>query len=369
MKYRIWTKLAASLVLGIALVLLGMTPIPSIQAAYAQVPPSGTFTATRTCDAPRAINGYNPGNIKVANGQRYEGVGFNSPERKYIQIKVSGATPERRWVNTSCGTFEPTDISSEPTPDDRPKPPITALNPFFDELDNKEIHRFPAGELADITPPPPVLSAFDEAVLEACGPIGTKVKATAFRQLMKTHPDVLQQVKDAVDGEILAGRNTDEEFLDDLTAIWNDREGFEHIFCGELEGPTKIGGLHFVGRYLQLQQQGIGGRLSKNLNKEEVVPGSIYTLGVVIKNNGKTWTDDIKGYGLVSDAQELLLDGTKAFKAQGGAQGACILPVQDDDTGVSYSAVFVKGTAPGKTTDAIVTLYPDATPGGKDCRS
>lgn len=368
MKYRIWTKLAASLVLGLALVLLGITPFPSIKAAYAQVPPSGTFTATRSCEAPRAINGYNPGNIQITNGQRYEAVGFNSPARKYIQIKVSGATPERRWVNMSCGTFsEIADTSPSPSPSPIPS---TALLAFFDDVDNKEIHRVPAEELADITPPLPILSEFDQAVLNTCGPIGSKVKASAFKQLMLDHSDLLQQIKDAVGGELLPGRNTDEEFLDDLTAVWNDREGFEHIFCGELEGPTKIGGLHFVGRYLQLQEQGIGGRLPKNLNKEEVVPGSIYTLGVVIKKDGKTWIDDIKGYGLVSDAQELLLDGTKAFKAQGGAEGACILPVEDDDTDISYKAVFVKGSAPGKAADAIVTLYPDATPSRKDpiCR-
>ena len=370
MRYGIWTKLAASLVLGLALVLVGMTPFSSIKAAYAQVPPTGTFTATRSCEAPRAISGYNPGSVKVSEGQRYEAVGFNSPARKYIQVKVSGATPERRWVNTSCGTFsEIADTGSSTNPDSS-QIPSKALLAFFDEIDNKEIHRFPAEELADITPPPPLLSEFDQAVLNACGPIGTKVKPSAFKQLMLDHPDLLQQIKDAVGGELLPTRNTDEEFLDDLTAVWNDREGFEHIFCGELEGPTKIGGLHFAGRYLQLQEQGIGGRLPKNLNKEEVVPGSIYTLGVVIKKDGKTWLDDIKGYGLVSDAQELLLDGTKAFKAQGGAEGACILPVEDDDTGTSYKAVFVKGSAPGKAADAIVTLYPDATPSRKDpiCR-
>jgi hypothetical protein len=65
----------------------------------------------------------------------------------------------------------------------------------------------------------------------------------------------------------------------------------------------------------------------------------------------------------------MLLDATKAFKAQGNARGACILPVLDDDTGKSYKAVFVKGSAEGKARDAIVTFFPDATPSGKACRS
>lgn len=369
MKRHIWIKLATSLVLGLALVLLGITPFLSIEAAFAQVPPSGTFTATRRCEASRGINGQNPGNIRVVNGQRYEAIGFNSSERRYIQIKVPGVTPERRWVSASCGTFS--EFSAvEPSPSPSPSPnPSTRLLPFFDTVNNPEQHRIPRDRKADITPPAPILSAFDRAVLKTCGPIGTKVKADAFKQLMLENPDVLGKLQQSVGGELLPGRNTEAEFLDDLTAIWSDREGFEHIFCGELEGPEKIGGLHFVGRYLQLQEQGLGGRLSKNLDKEEVTPDVVYTLGVVVKKNGQTWIDDIKGYPLISDAQEILLDATKAFKAQGNATGACLLPVRDDDTGKSYRAVFVKGTASGIARDAIVTLYPDATPSGNPCRS
>jgi hypothetical protein len=368
MKLRIWIKLAASLVLGVALVLLGITPL-SIEAAQAQVPPSGTFTATRTCEAPRAINGANPGNIRVSNTQQYEAVGFNSQEKKFILILVPGATPERRWVSASCGTFsEAVDVSPSPTPEPSPLPSADLLS-FFDTVDNLEQHGIPRDRKADITPPPPQLSEFDKAVLKTCGLIGSKVRASDFKQLMSDNQDVLGDLQQAVGGELVSGRSTSAEFLDDLTAVWSDRGGFEHIFCGELEGPQKIGGLHFFGRYLQLQEQRLGGRLPRNLDKEEVIPGSVYTLGVRIKKDGQTWEDDIKGYGLVSDAKELLLDATKAFKAQGNAQGACILPVVDDETRQSFKAVFVKGTAPGKARDAIVTFYPDATPSGKACRT
>ena len=357
-----WIKLAASLALGLALVLLGITPFPSIEAAVAQVPPSGTFSADRTCQAPRAINGQNPGNVQVTNGQRYEAIGFNSSEKKFIQIKVPGATPERRWVNASCGTFsEVSDVPPAPSPDPSPIPP-KALLPFFDTVDNPEQHGFPRDRKADITPPPPELSEFDKAVLKTCGPIGSKVKASDFKQLMSDNRDVLRKIQQAVGGQLRPVRETEEEFLDDLTAVWSKREGFEHIFCGEIDGSQEIGGLHFWGRYLQLQKDGIGGRLPKNFEKEEVIPGAIYTLGVLIKDGNQTVTDDIKGYSLVSDAEELLLDATKAYKAQGNAQGACMLPVLDDETKQSFQAVFVKDR------DAIVTFYPDATPSGKACK-
>lgn len=354
-----------SIWLGLTLSNLAIAPV------QAQVLQPGTLTITQTCPATRAINGANPGNIQVAKNQRYEVVGFNSAERRFVLIKVPNATPERRWVSANCGTFQAgastdSNTSNSNTSESRTRPSLPSnktLLPFFDQANNLENHRFPAGRPADITPPPPSLTAFDQAVLKACGPIGSAVSANTFKQLMANHPEVLRQIQTAVGGELLPGRKTSAEFLDDLTAAWSDRGGFEHIFCGELEGPQKIGGLHFVGRYLQLQKEKLGGRLANNLNREEVEPGVLYTLGVVIKRGNQTWTDTIKGYPLISNAEEMLLDATKAFKARGNAQGACLYRVQDQPTGKSYQAVFVKDR------NAIVTFYPDATPSGKPCRS
>ncbi|MBD2119972.1 EndoU domain-containing protein [Trichocoleus sp. FACHB-262] len=365
----------ASLALGAVLLSLAISNL-AIAPAQAQVLQSGTLIITQTCPATRAINGPNPGNIQVAQNQRYQVIGFNSAERRFVLIKVPNANPERRWVSANCGTFQAGSAANGNTPNSnapngstsetrtRPSnPSSTALLPFFDQSNNLEVHRFPAGRPADITPPAPSLTAFDQAVLQTCGPIGSTVNANRFKQLMANHPEVLRQIQTAVGGELLPGRNTQAEFLDDLTAAWSDRGGFEHIFCGELEGPQKIGGLHFVGRYLQLQNEKIGGRLGNNLNREEVEPGVLYTLGVVVKRGNQTWTDTIKGYPLISDAQEMLLDATKAFKARGNAQGACLYQVQDQPTGKSYQAVFVKDR------NAIVTFYPDATPSGRPCRS
>jgi len=362
MKRFITTKLAVSLAIGLPLGVLEITPLLVTQTAQAQVRVSGTFTATQTCAAPRGINGVNPGNIQTSPGQRYQAIGFNSRKQEFIQIQVPGATPERRWVKASCGTLSQTSTVISEAPAAFPTA-SAALQPFFDQVNNLELHSFPRGKRADITPPPPQLSEFDQAVLQTCGSIGTRVRASSFKQLMSAHPNVLRQVKAAVGGELRPVRRTEAEFLDDLTAIWSSRGGFEHIFCGEIESSQKIGGLHFFGRYLQLQNQGIAGRLPNNLQKEEVIPGVVYTLGVVVKQGNRSVSDARKGYPLVSNAQELLLEGTKAFKAQGNAQGACIYPVVDQDSGKSYQAVFVKDRS------AIVTFYPDATPQGKACRN
>lgn len=237
----------------------------------------------------------------------------------------------------------------------------TSLQPFFDRVNNLVNVAFPQGQKVDITPLPPQLNLFDQAVLKTCGSIGTRVKAESFKQLLSSYPDVLQKAQQLTGGELRLGRKSKSQFLEDLMAIWFNKQGFEHIFCGQIYTANDIGGLHFYGRYLQLQNQGIGGRLPNNSRREEVVPGVIYTMGVLLKQ-GRLVTDEIKGYAYVSNAQEILLDATKAFKTQGNVEGACLFSVRDKETGNSFQAVFVREN------NAIITFYPDATPKGKACK-
>ncbi|MBW4554576.1 MAG: EndoU domain-containing protein [Trichormus sp. ATA11-4-KO1] len=241
--------------------------------------------------------------------------------------------------------------------------PATKLLPFFDNLENPVPVGFPSGQKLDITPPPPLLNSFDQAVLKVCGPMGTRVTTNKFKQLLSYYPDVLQKLQTVSGGELRPGRKNKADFLEDLTNIWFKNRGFEHIFCGEIYNANDIGGLHFYGRYLQLQNEGVGGRLTNNQRREEVVPGVIYTMGVVIKQGNRTVTDVIKGYSYLSNAEEMLLDATKIFKLQGNNEGACIFNVRDRDTGKIFPTVFVRKQK------AIVTYYPDATPQGAKCKS
>jgi hypothetical protein len=236
------------------------------------------------------------------------------------------------------------------------------LAPFFDRQTNPVEVSFPRERPVDITPVPPVLNAFDRAVLDTCGPLGSRVSRDQFQYLMRQHPQVLARVKDAVGGALRGDRGSNTQFLEDLTDIWFDRHGFEHIFCGEIEGNNRIGGLHFVGRYWELQDLAIAGRLPNNARREEVVPGAIYTLGVLVRLGDREIADDLKGYPYLTNAEEMLVEVTRAFKRQGSAEGACLLSVRDRETGTSYPAVFVKSR------NAIVTFYPDATPRGRSCR-
>lgn len=233
--------------------------------------------------------------------------------------------------------------------------------PFFDNENNPVPVGFPRGQELDISPVSPQLNKFDQAVLNICGSIGTKVNSENFKQLMRSHPEVLQKLQTVTGGELRPGRRGKSDFIQDLTNIWFRGKGFEHVFCGEINSPTKIGGLHFYGRYLQLQNQGIAGRLPNNDSKQEVVPGVIYTMGISINDGKVRAVDTLKGYGYLSNAEELLIDATRAFKLQGNNEGACIFNVKDAETGKTFPSVFVNRN------QAIVTFYPDATPNGKKC--
>jgi Bacterial EndoU nuclease len=240
----------------------------------------------------------------------------------------------------------------------RPKP---QFQPFFDQLDNPELHSFPEGIEVDGTPPPPQLSPFDQDVLKVCGNLGDRVWAKDFQALLRAHPEVLAQISVAVDGEIFPGRRDPEEFLTDLTSIWFRRGGFRHIFCGTVH-KGNLKGLHYVGRYLQLQEQGLAGKLPHNRHQEEVIEGAVYTVGVLLSYKNRLLVDRRTGYALLTDAAELLIAATVAFKAQSHGYGVCTFPVKDADSDTSYSAVFVKED------QAIVTFYPDATPSHPGCR-
>jgi ribonuclease T2 len=73
----------------------------AVAAARAQVPLSGSFTASRACPALQSIRQQsNPGNVTVQPGQAYPVTGKNRLDATFYQIMVEGA---RRWVSVDCG--------------------------------------------------------------------------------------------------------------------------------------------------------------------------------------------------------------------------------------------------------------------------
>lgn len=339
---------------------LGLTTCLLASSALAQVyfSQANEFILDRACDAVTSIK--KQSNLStLAAGQTFPALGTNrepNPTHAYLQI---GA--DKKWVELSCGHYrtaptEPTALQPRPV-----TAPANTCLPFFDDSNNPV--RLKNG-LADITPPAPRLEAFGQALTTACGAAGNKVSPEAFQQLLRNHPEVLARIKAFTQDKVFANRpakTTTAAYLQDLTEAWFAVHAFDHIFCGEPEANGPIGGLHYVGRYLQLQTTGEACRMD-NLRQNEVVPDVLYSMGVIMQFGPYTARSSIKGYGLTLTAEDLLKVVTRSF-AENPTDSrdkttACLLPLEDD--GYQFTAVFARRST------GIRTFYPDASPSPTD---
>jgi hypothetical protein len=346
--------------LGLALSALTL----SMGSVSAQVlfPQPQAFVLDRACDAVSSIKKQS-NTQALAAGQSFTALGTNrepNPSHAYLQLGS-----EKKWIELSCGHFTNAAVANPATSQPTPSAASNCL-PFFDTLSNPV--KLKSG-LADITPPAPAIDAFGHAVNKVCGPAGNHVDPEEFKQLMRANPEVLQRVKSFTQDKVFANRPARasvDEYLNDLTEAWFAVRAFNHIFCGEPEANGPIGGLHYVGRYVQLQQTGEACRMD-NYRQNEVVPGVLYSMGATMRFGNNTARSSIKGYGLTLSAEDLIKVGTRAF-AENPTDSrdkttACLVPIQDD--GYKFTAVFARRSA------GIRTLYPDATPSATDpaCKS
>lgn len=344
-----------SLQIGLGLSALVLATSATAQVYFSQ---ANEFVLDRACDAVTSIKKYS--NVSpLAAGQTFPALGTNrepNPTHAYVQI---GA--DKKWIELSCGHYSNAPADTAAT---QPRPvPVTAnaCLPFFDSANNPVKLK---NGLADITPPAPVIDAFGQALNTACGPAGNKVSPEAFKQLLRNHTDVLARVKAFTQDKVFNNRPAKaapEDYLHDLTEAWFAVHAFDHIFCGEPEANGPIGGMHYVGRYLQLQQTGEACRMD-NLRQNEVVPNVSYSMGVIMRFGNNTARSSIKGYGLTLSAEDLLKVVTRSF-AENPTNSrdkttACLVPIQDD--GYKFTAVFARRSA------GIRTFYPDATPSPTD---
>jgi hypothetical protein len=298
--------------------------------------------------------------MPVAAGTTVTGRGLNrASDPSHAFVNVDGSN---RGIALSCGRF--TDGAG---PVANAGASRDTCLPFFDTLDNPVQVGF--GGRVDASPPPPQLTPFDTAAAAVCGAPGKSVTRAEFQTLLRSHPDVLGRIKTFTSGRVFPNKPpaaSDEAFLTELTEAWFGVKAFDHIFCGEpsAEGGGKIGGLHFHGRYLQLQKAGQACRMA-NFRQNEVVPGVIYTIGVIMRMaDGREVRDARKGYGLTLSAEDLFKLVTRAFAENPGGTASetvgCNLAVADD--GKSFTAVFARRST------GIRTFYPDATPNGRGDR-
>ena len=359
------------MMLKAALTALALAWASSNGMAQALFQEPATFTVSKTCTASKSISKSRQGALRVRAGETFQAFGENSASgatHTYI-----GTPGSRRWLPLSCGQYEGgrPPLASGPgssQPGNGNGNGSQACLPFFDQLDNPvKVKNNPR---ADITPPPPDIDDFGQAVHKVCGPSGKVTGRTEFVLLMKAHPDVLADLMRFTGGKVFgskAATDTEDAYLQDLVKAWYDVHAFDHIFCGETEGVQSIGGLHYQGRYQQLQASGEACR-QPNHAKNEVITGSVYSMGVKMKKQDGRWiSHDIKGYGLTLSAADILKAATRAFAENPTSSSESVACLQAFNDGpVGYDTVFVRRA------NGIRTFYPDATPdtaGTKACKA
>ncbi len=329
------------LLLGITSAIVSVAQFSESAIAQTLFPSPKTFTITKACNATTSLSGSNPVALTVNAG--YSALGENKiPGGTHAWISVPGIGS--RWVALTCGTYGTVSTTL----------PAGTVK-FFDNTNNP-VSGLKFGSPADVTPVAPVLNSFDNAIVNLCSTPGTVVSTTNFKSTMNANPAVLENLRLAISPTSSAA-----SFLDELTTIWFNVKGFDHVFCGEPVAGGAIGGLHFVGRYVELESKGLAGRLANNLSNEEVALGAVYTMGVKMLVGTGSSQSTIKGYSYTLNAEETLRLGAIAYKKNPNTTStntACLLPVVDDSK--SFKMVFVRRSG------GIRTFYPDATPSTTD---
>lgn len=316
------------------LAVVGLTQPAAPVPAFEEV--RGELAAGRACEAFVSFRGrINPDGARLAAGERYQALGLNRRDGDWLQVVVPGARPAERWVARDCGS-----LRGEAAPGG-PGPP----RPFFDLVD--------AGR-DDPTPPPPPLDAFDRAVLGVCGPWGSRPRRATFRAMLDA-PGVRSAVE-ALFGEVRGGQGGLDALKDELARVWFARGAFAHVFCGQPRADG-LGGLHYRGRYLELQEQGLAGLAGPGECRAAEVEPPVHTVGVRYRPpRGGPWRAACpKGYAYDLGAADLMGAATRAWAANrrraAGGDLTCLARV-----GSGYAAVVVIQDG------ELRTFYPDATP-------
>lgn len=312
------------------------------QPASATHPVEGWFVAGAECPAFQSFRRQtNPGGVALRLDERYRVLALNRPGGEQALVVVPQAQPERRWVALACGRLEIENGAERSAA-------RHDFRPFFDMRDDGP---------RDATPPPPNLGPLDHAVLEICGEWGSRPSRAAFRRLFDA-PELAREtnaVYEELGGSVRGAPLAPELFADELTALWFAEEGFRHVFCGE-PGEGRLGGLHFKGRFLQMQERGWGGFAP--CRAQEIDP-PIKTIGVeFLDRSGRVALACPKSYSTRLDARGILVEATRAFaarEARGAGEAMCLHEVARPE-GRRHDAVLVARAG------AIRTFYPHASP-------
>ncbi|MFD2207517.1 EndoU domain-containing protein [Kiloniella antarctica] len=177
---------------------------------------------------------------------------------------------------------------------------------FFDTQNEK---------INDPTPHAPIITKIGHEVLRLCGDWESAVSQVEFLKMLSgKHGDELLNLlqirmnNDGLSLNVMRGilyKDNGERLKIDFTKIWFDANGFRHIFCGEPKA-NKVAGLHYRGRYLQMQEEGWGG-IDLSCHRMQISQ-PVYTIGIFYQRPNKSKRRScVKGYSHSLDAEELFL--------------------------------------------------------------
>ncbi len=320
---------------------VAVTVVLTADPALASTTLRASFRAAEECPAGKSIKKLDKAELRLSKGAVYQVVARNKPGGKFLQIVVPGAAPAKRWVSERCGTLEdvapaaPADPGAPPpaaAPDAAPPvpdPPARKFAVFFDDKDDGP---------KDMTPRAPELNALDRQILALCGPLGSQASRHDFAALLTRDGEIRNKLK-----AVLPADNV----VEAAAELWFARRGFEHVFCGQIKGSS-LAGMHWIGRYAELQSKDLAGRLPKN-KKESLLKDRVYTVGVQAATDQGVVEDPEKGYAYGYDAATLLVEGTRAASAYPRAKG-CLVTTRSGQGEIQQLLVLDHG--------ALVTLYP-----------
>lgn len=159
----------------------------------------------------------------------------------------------------------------------------------------------------------PELSATDREVLAICpANPGAQVGRNDVARFIGAHLDD-DRVKTALSQ---AGRSGNREAnIEWLTGLWvgsGPRNAFTHVFCGDDWNTGKLGGLHFLPRYAQLESEG---KLcfDRAIKRSGPIAGGQYLISFHGVAPWSCATKKVGGFPVEHDAVGLLALATRAF--------------------------------------------------------